>query len=396
MLARLIATTSAIVIMHLGAQSALAAPLPPTLTVDKTVGKVAGWSIGYSESLDGCLAAATYGDGTTMWFGINGKRGTTYIAFTNEKWRSIEIGEEYEIRMTTRGRAAWRGLFTGFARDDERGLFQAGLKDKFIDDLASAGSVSVLFKGRQIAQLSLVGSTEAFEAVIGCQKDVRTASAKADGAGPAKPHKRAEGSFSTGTGFFVSERGHILTNNHVVEGCSDYIVQQPGNPSIKARLVARDANNDLAVLSTDLPQKVVPPLSVRARLGEPVYVYGFPQTDVLSSTGNFTIGNVTATAGSNNDTRNIQISAPIHGGNSGGPVLDQYANVVGVIQSKQVAFASGDIPQNVNFAIKTSVALSFLDANAIEAPINVRTSDAMDGSTIAEKARDFTVQVVCR
>jgi serine protease Do len=116
----------------------------------------------------------------------------------------------------------------------------------------------------------------------------------------------------------------------------------------------------------------------------------------LSSTGNFTIGNVTATAGSNDDTRKIQISAPVHSGNSGGPVIDQYGNVVAVIQSKQVAFASGDVPQNVNFAIKTSVALSFLDANGVEAPLNARTTDPMDGATLAEKARAFTVQVICR
>ncbi|WP_369074518.1 hypothetical protein, partial [Klebsiella pneumoniae] len=49
---------------------------------------------------------------------------------------------------------------------------------------------------------------------------------------------------------------------------------------------------DLAVLTTDLPQKVVPPLSIRARLGESVHIYGFPQSTILASTGNFTIGSV--------------------------------------------------------------------------------------------------------
>ncbi|MEE8627300.1 MULTISPECIES: S1C family serine protease [Methylobacterium] len=374
---------------------AAASPAPPRLTVDKSFGKVAGWSIGYSESLGGCLAAASYGDGTTLWFGIGGTRGTSYLALTNPKWRSLEVGGQYELHMLA-GRERWHGTFTGFERDEARGLFQAGLKERFVADLSRSGSIAVRFQGRQIATLSLVGSTEAFDAVLSCQKEAVTAAAKAGPdpkPGPDAPRKA--GMVSTGTGFYVSERGHLLTNHHVVAGCTDIQVRQPGSGILKARLVAGDAANDLAVLATDVPPKTVPPLSVRARLGESVYVYGFPQSSILASTGNFTIGNVTAVAGSGDDTRKIQISAPVHQGNSGGPILDQYGNVVGVVQSKQVAFASGDVPQNVNFAIKSAIALSFLEANGVEAPITVRTADALDGAALAEKARDFTVQVVC-
>lgn len=373
---------------------AWASPAPPTLTIDKSFGKVAGWSIGYSDSLGGCLAAASYADGTTLWFGLNGARGVSYLALTNAKWRSLEAGGQYTLYMTA-GREKWHGTFTGFERGEARGLYQSGLKERFVADLSSAGSINVVFQGKQIAVLSLVGSTEAFEAVIGCQKDSVTAAAKATPE-PGKPHKLPAGTVSTGTGFYVSERGHVLTNYHVVDGCTEHLVRQPGKPSLKARLVAGDATNDLAVLATDFPQAIVPPLSMRARMGESVYVYGYPQSDVLASTGNFTIGSVTATAGANDDTRKIQISAPVHQGNSGGPALDQFGNVIGVVQSKQVAFASGDVPQNVNFAIKTSIALNFLESNGVEAPLNVRTVDPMDGATIAERAKDFTVQVACQ
>lgn len=385
---------AALAVSSLASAQAVASPAPPVLTVDKTFNKVAGWSIGYSESLGGCLAAASYGDGTTLWFGFNGARGSTYVAVTNAKWRSLDVGGQYELSIVA-GRQKWHGTFTGFEREDARGLYQSGLKERFVADLSNAGSVNLIFRGKQIATLSLVGSTEAFEAVIGCQKDAMTAAAKATpGSDPSR--KRPAGTFSTGTGFYVSERGHVLTNQHVVDGCSDYLIRQPGNEPLRARLVASDAANDLAVLSTDSTQKGVPPLSIRARLGENVYVYGYPQSDTLASTGNFTIGNVTATAGAGDDSRKLQISAPVHQGNSGGPVLDQYGNVVGVIQSKQIAFASGDIPQNVNFAIKTTIALNFLEANGVEAPINVRTADPMDGATLAERAKSFTVQVACR
>ncbi|MCJ2019148.1 S1C family serine protease [Methylobacterium sp. E-065] len=107
------------------------------------------------------------------------------------------------------------------------------------------------------------------------------------------------------------------------------------------------------------------------------------------------LGNVTATVGSGDDMRKIQISAPVHQDNSGGPALNRFGNEIGVIQSKQVAFASCGIPQNVNFAIKSMIALNFLEANGVEPPITVRTTDPMDGAAIAVKARDFTVQVVC-
>ena len=100
--------------------------------------------------------------------------------------------------------------------------------------------------------------------------------------------------------------------------------------------------------------------------------------------------------GSGDDTRKIQISAPVHQGNSGGSALNRFGNVIGVIQSKHVAFASCGIPQNVNVAIKFMIALHFLKANGVEPPITVRTTDPMDGAAIAEKARNFTVQVVCR
>lgn len=138
---------------------------------------------------------------------------------------------------------------------------------------------------------------------------------------------------------------------------------------------------------------------MRARVGESVYAFGFPLNGLLATTGNFTIGNVTATAGLGDDTRHIQVSVPIQPGNSGGPLVDQYGNVVGVIVSKlnalKMASLTSDLAQNVNFAIKTTVALNFLEANGILAPLNTRSSDPMTADTIAERAKAFTVRVNC-
>lgn len=160
--------------------AASGSPAAPVITVDKFFGKVAGWSIGYSASLNGCLAAASYQDGTTIWFGFGGSTDQAFLAFTNPRWKSIEAGQSYEVRLLAHGRGNWRGSFAGFERDGEMGIFTAGLKDRFVSDLAASGGLEVAADGRRIAVLSLVGSTDALASVGDCQKS--SATVQADGA----------------------------------------------------------------------------------------------------------------------------------------------------------------------------------------------------------------------
>ena len=99
--------------------------------------------------------------------------------------------------------------------------------------------------------------------------------------------------------------------------------------------------------------------------GETVVTYGFPLSGVLSSGPTLTTGDVSALAGLRDNPLHFQISAPVQPGNSGGPLLDAHANVIGVVVSKLNALriaqmTGGDIPQNVNFAIKGAEALRFL------------------------------------
>lgn len=378
---------------------ALAAPAPLVIKVDKSFGKTAGWSVGYSENLNGCLAAATYNDETTVWLGYNGQRDVAYVGFTNPKWRALEVGGQYPVRLVTNSGGRWGDVYTGFSYGDAPGVFQSGLNSRFLSDLSNAGLISVEIKGRRVAMLSLVGSTEALEAVRNCQKSSGVQQAKVDGVTPvAKP--AVESKSSSGTGFYVSTKGHVLTNQHVVDGCREITVAHVGAAPMKARLVAADAANDLAVLATETTPPEVPPLAVRTRVGETVYAFGFPLSGLLATSGNFTVGNVTATAGLGDNTRELQISTPVQPGNSGGPLLDQFGNVAGVIVGKlnalKTASITSDIPQNVNFAIKTTTALAFLDANGIEPPLDARAAGALDGGTIAERAKAFTVRVVCQ
>ncbi|MFV3492931.1 trypsin-like peptidase domain-containing protein, partial [Mycobacterium tuberculosis] len=92
--------------------------------------------------------------------------------------------------------------------------------------------------------------------------------------------------------------------------------------------------NDLAVLKVAGPAERSLPLRPSIRLGEGIAAFGFPHSDLLATTGNFTLGNVTALAGLRDDSRYLQISAPVQSGNSGGPLLDGSGNVVGVVTAK--------------------------------------------------------------
>ena len=113
---------------------------------------------------------------------------------------------------------------------------------------------------------------------------------------------------------------------------------------------------------------------------------------------NITVGTISALSGPGNDARLLQITAPVQQGNSGGPLLDQSGNVVGVVVSKLDAMAiaslTGDIPQNVNFAIKQSLAQAFLDANGVD--YETRTSaKELTTADIAEIGKRFTVPIEC-
>jgi S1-C subfamily serine protease len=189
----------------------------------------------------------------------------------------------------------------------------------------------------------------------------------------------------------------VVTNQHVVEGCSRLRVRTD-DATIAATVAASTKRSDLALFS--LSQGVGVPAAVRtsALLGEEVTVAGYPLSGLLSSDIIVTSGQVNSLAGVGNDPTLLQISAPVQPGNSGGPVIDKSGEVVGVVVSKlnaeRIARVTGDIAQNVNFAIKAEVLRLFLDANRVQyrTPSSTRK---LDGVQIAQRARQYTVQVLC-
>ena len=201
-----------------------------------------------------------------------------------------------------------------------------------------------------------------------------------------------------GSGFVVAGDGSILTNHHVVRGCQEVRIPAHG---VTASVRAFDERNDLALLQTSITAEGLPTFrgSGTVRLGESIVVAGFPLGEVLSGGLNVTTGSVSALAGPRNNPAILQITAPIQAGSSGGPVLDQWGHVVGVVVSKlnamRIAALTGDVPQNVNFAVNGAVARSFLETNGIQVEQGVTTTVTAGTVDVAERAKRYTLLIEC-
>jgi TPR repeat protein len=204
----------------------------------------------------------------------------------------------------------------------------------------------------------------------------------------------------TGTIFLVSSSGHAVTNRHVVGDCAELRI--PGRDKL-AKLLTEDAANDLALVQlqgavTDTAAIAAEPGKLRQ--GDDIVAFGFPLNSVLSSGGNLTPGVVSALTGFGNNTNQIQITAPIQPGSSGSPVLNKKGEIVGVVSMKlddmKMAKATGQVGQNVNFAVSGQTLKSFLDAHKVT--YNTRSALFFwERSTadLADEARKWTLVVEC-
>lgn len=206
----------------------------------------------------------------------------------------------------------------------------------------------------------------------------------------------------SGTGFVVSANGHIVTNNHVIDGCvGDIKGNLTGEAAMTLRVVSSDANNDLALLQAPSATTFKDFVRIRdrsIRSGDSVVAIGFPYHGMLTSDFTVTTGIVSSLSGMRNDTRFLQISAPVQPGNSGGPLFDATGQVVGVVTRKidalRIAVATGNIPENINFAIKTGVLRDFLD-NSVVPYQTAEPKGELKTTDIAGNARPYTMLISC-
>ena len=167
-----------------------------------------------------------------------------------------------------------------------------------------------------------------------------------------------------GSGFVYDRAGHVITNDHVVDGATSVRVQFPNGQTYPASVVGTDPTTDLAGIKVDAPTDVVTPLSVgdsaALAVGDPVVAIGSP----FGLENTVTLGIVSALHRSmtapNNFTINdsIQTDAAINHGNSGGPLLNLRGQVVGV--NAQIESDSGD-NAGIGFAIPSNTVKSIAD-----------------------------------
>jgi S1-C subfamily serine protease len=170
---------------------------------------------------------------------------------------------------------------------------------------------------------------------------------------------------SSGTGFLISTDGFIATNFHVIEESSKLEIVFPsenGFVTYKATVYLNDKTNDIAILKINddnfkklnhLPYE----LSEDYEVGDEVFTIGYPQPDIMGTESKLTTGIINSLSGIDNDNTCVQISVQIQPGNSGGPLFNSKGNIVGITTSSLnsifMAKYKGNIPQNVNYAVKT-------------------------------------------
>lgn len=213
---------------------------------------------------------------------------------------------------------------------------------------------------------------------------------------PAAPPAAARPRPTTGSGFFVSRAGHLVTNEHVVRDCREIRL----GDGQTAELIAIDRRADLALLkSGPVDQAAVLRSDARPRQGEDVVIYGFPLRGVLSSSGQLGAGMVTALTGLRDNPLQIQIDVPVQPGNSGGPLIDAHGEVIGVVVSKlnalRIAQVTGDIPQNVNFAVAAAPLKALISAHSVPLVESARPAIPLAREAIADAARRYTTAVLC-
>ena len=264
-------------------------------------------------------------------------------------------------------------------------------------DLTSTGPVIAAW-ANCVTRVKADGLSKAGDFTKGAAKPAATADKQASP--PASKSGKAK-SFS-GTGFVVSANGHIVTNHHVIEGCvGDIKGNLTGEAAMVLRVVSSDANNDLALLQAPSTTTFKDFARIRdrsIRSGDSVVAIGFPFHGLLTSDFTVTTGIVSSLSGLRNDSRFLQISAAVQPGNSGGPLFDTTGQIVGVVTGKldglRVAAATGNIPENINFAIKTGALRDFLDNSVVpyqtsEPKGELKTTD------IAGNARAYTMLISC-
>ena len=280
----------------------------------------------------------------------------------------------------------------------QRKLIQSNLKDlnfykSYIDGLDSQKTAGALTKyNREFLGNFDLEKTETIEKLISTVLALKPVSVL-------NPIAKLDDIYNvaSGTGFYVSEEGHIITNHHVIDGCEHIKLHSKGE-ALKTKKIAEDKRNDLALLKISVPPRHAFALSAESPFPlQNIVVAGYPFGERVSSTLKFTQGIVSSMAGMGDDYSQIQIDAAIQPGNSGGPILDKYGNVVAVavakLSLKKILKDYGVVPENTNFGVKASAVRNLMEGNGV--PFKSPNTEVISKRELSQIATDGTVYLTC-
>jgi hypothetical protein len=202
-----------------------------------------------------------------------------------------------------------------------------------------------------------------------------------------------------GTGFFITTDGYLISSFHVVKNARHVRIATAAG-LIPAKSVQADEANDLVLLKVKGKFSALSVVASRTvGLGDTVFSLGFPDPELQGSSPKLAKGEIASLSGPEDDARYFQISAPVQPGNSGGALVNERGNVVGIVAAKLDAATaltvSGALPENVNYAIKSSYLLSFLES-VPEIAAKLKSPNTLDEkfSDAVKDAEKATVMVL--
>jgi S1-C subfamily serine protease len=380
---------------------------------------VGGWIGGaFSDDSTGafshCAATSTYASGISLVVGVNAAN-SWLLSFASPAFRFTK-GESLPIDVTFDGQSQARL----FATANSSNMITAILPPNVARDFRKSSLMVAVARDTPL-QFNLTSTGPLLQVLANCAskvkadwlnsagdfaapKPVAAKPADAPGAAPASPKSSRTGT-QTGTGFVISASGHIVTNHHVINGCTgDIRGNLTGEAATTLRVVSSDESNDLALLQGPAASfKTFARIRDRAiHSGDSVVAIGYPFHGLLTSDFTVTTGIVSSLSGLMNDTRFLQISAAVQPGNSGGPLIDTSGQIVGMVAAKLNAMkfvrATGNIPENINFAIKTGAIRDFLDNSVVPyetAEPKGELKGELKTAEIAGAARAYTLLISC-
>lgn len=204
-----------------------------------------------------------------------------------------------------------------------------------------------------------------------------------------------QNSASSGTGFFLSKDGYIITNYHVVENAKSIKISGINDDyqkSFTARVEITDKQNDLAILKITDPS--FKPLAnvpytfkyTTSNVGEDCFVLGYPLISTMGMDIKLTNGIISSKTGYEGNIAEYQMSAPVQPGNSGGPLFDKSGNIIGVVCAKH----SG--AENVGYAIKASYIKNLVEL--LPTNITMPQTNFLSGKTLPKQV-ELASKAVC-